>query len=158
MIKQQWTLLKLTNFLIRNPTVYRICSFTMALEIPVSHLKPPELIRSLLPFGKNKYKRVWRYLCKWNNIIQYHPVANEKQLKKLLKKKTWKKNWKKKPEKKPEKKNLKKNLDKSASSNRATKPNVGIEANFRGFFIPVKWFVDLNLMKQVIFDLRMVNK
>ena len=104
MIKQQWNLLKLTNFLIRNPTLYRICSFTMALEIPVSHLKPPELIRSLLPFGKNKYKRVWRYLCKWNNIIQYHPVANEKQLKKLLKKKTWKKNWKKKPEKKPEKK------------------------------------------------------
>ena len=142
MIKQQWTLLKLTNFLIRNPTLYRICSFTMALEIPVSHLKPPELIRSLLSFGKNKYKRVWRYLCKWNNIIQYHPVASEKQLKKLLKKK----------------KNLKKNLDKSASSNRATKPNVGIEANFRGFFIPVKWFVDLNLMKQVIFDLRMVNK
>ena len=146
MIKQQWTLLKLTNFLIRNPTLYRICSFTMALEIPVSHLKPPaELIRSLLSFGKNKYKRVWRYLCKWNNIIQYHPVASEKQLKKLLKKKTWKK------------KNEKKNLDKSAGSNRATKPNVGIEANFRGFFIPVKWFVDLNLMKQVIFDLRMVN-
>lgn len=56
------------------------------------------------------------------------------------------------------KKTWKKNLDKSASSNRATKPNVGIEANFRGFFIPVKWFVDLNLMKQVIFDLRMVNK
>lgn len=103
MIKQQWTLLKLTNFLIRNPILYRICSFTMALEIPVSHLKPPELIRSLLPFGKNKYKRVWRYLCKWNNIIQYHPVANEKQLKKLLKKK---------PEKKTEKKTWKKNLKK----------------------------------------------
>lgn len=77
----------------------------------------------------------------WNNIIQYHPVASEKKLKKLLKKR-----------------NLKKNLDKSASNNRATKPNFGIEANFRGFFIPVKWFVDLNLMKQVIFDLRMVNK